>query len=60
MGRAYTDIDFAGYRKQARAVNEMMTALEYTEDKAVYMMSEGDRSIFHQKKGSLYGDRSST
>jgi len=23
MGRAYTDIDFAGYRKQAKAVNEM-------------------------------------
>jgi len=56
MGRAYTDIDFAGYRKQARAVNQMMTALDYTEDKAVYMMSEGDRSIFHQNNGSLYVD----
>jgi len=56
MGRAYTDIDFAGYRKQARAVKEMMSALDYTEDKAVFMMSEGDRSIFHQIKGSLYVD----
>jgi hypothetical protein len=56
MGRAYTDIDFAGYRKEARAVKEMMTALEYREDKAVYMMSEGDRSIFHQINGSLYVD----
>ena len=56
MGRAYTDIDFAGYRAQASAVNQMMTALNYTEDRAVFMMSEGDRSIFNQVNGSLYVD----
>ena len=56
MGRAYTDIDFAGYRKQAKAVNEMMTALDYKESKEIYIMSEGDRSIFHQVNGSLYVD----
>ena len=56
MGRAYTDIDFAGYRNQARAVNEMMTSLDYKESKEVFIMSEGDRSIFHQVNGSLYVD----
>jgi hypothetical protein len=56
MGRAYTDIDFAGYRKEAKAVSEMMTALDYKESKEVYIMSEGDRSIFHQINGSLYVD----
>ena len=56
MGRAYTDIDFAGYRKEAKAVNEMMTALDYTESKEVFIMSEGDRSIFYQNNGSLYVD----
>lgn len=56
MGRAYTDIDFAGYRNQARAINEMMTTMDYKESKEVYIMSEGDRSIFHQVNGSLYVD----
>lgn len=56
MGRAYTDIDFAGYRSEARAVNEMMTALDYKESREVFIMSEGDRSIFHQVNGSLYVD----
>jgi len=56
MGRAYTDIDFAGYRKEAKAVNQMMTALGYKESREVFIMSEGDRSIFHQVNGSLYVD----
>jgi len=56
MGRAYTDIDFAGYRKEAKAVKEMMNILDYKESKEVYLMSEGDRSIFHQNNGSLYVD----
>ena len=56
MGRAYTDIDFAGYRNQAQDVNEMMTALDYKESREVFIMSEGDRSIFHQINGSLYVD----
>lgn len=56
MGRAYTDIDFAGYRKEAKAVNQMMTALDYKESREVFIMSEGDRSIFHQVNGSLYVD----
>ena len=56
MGRAYTDIDFAGYRNEAKAINQMMTALEYKDSREVFIMSEGDRSIFHQVNGSLYVD----
>ena len=45
MGRAYTDIDFAGYRKEASPVKELMKNLGYEEQKEVFIMSEGDRSI---------------
>jgi hypothetical protein len=56
MGRAYTDIDFAGYRKQARDVRNMMENLGYEEIKEVFIVSEGDRAIFHQKNGTLHVD----
>lgn len=56
MGRAYTDIDFAGYRKQARDVRNMMENLGYEELKEVFIVSEGDRAIFHQRNGSLHVD----
>ena len=56
MGRAYTDIDFAGYRKQAGPVKELMQDLGYEEQKEVFIVSEGDRSIFHQINSSLYVD----
>ena len=32
MGRAYTDIDFAGYRKQAKEIRVLMAGLGYQED----------------------------
>jgi hypothetical protein len=56
MGRAYTDIDFAAYRKQNKEIKELMTGLGYQEDREVFIVSEGDRSIFHQLKGSLHVD----
>jgi hypothetical protein len=56
MGRAYTDIDFAGYRKQARLVKELMQKIDYEEQKEVFIVSEGDRSIFHHLHSSLYVD----
>jgi hypothetical protein len=33
-----------------------MTELDYKESREVFIMSEGDRSIFHQINGSLYVD----
>jgi hypothetical protein len=56
MGRAYTDIDFAGYGKQARDVRNMMENLGYEEIREVFIVSEGDRAIFHQRNGTLHVD----
>ena len=56
MGRAYTDIDFAGYRKQARPIKDLMQKLDYEEQKEVFIVSEGDRSIFHHLHSPLYVD----
>jgi hypothetical protein len=56
MGRAYTDIDFAGYRKQAGEVKDLMKNLGYEEQKEVFIVSEGDRSIFHHLTSPLYVD----
>jgi len=46
MGRAYTDIDFAGYRNQTRSIQELMKSLGYEEVREVKIMSEFDPSIF--------------
>ena len=56
LGRAYTDIDFAGYRNQTREVQELIKSLGYAEVREVFIMSEGDRSIFHQVKSDLHVD----
>jgi hypothetical protein len=56
MGRAYTDIDFAGYRKQTREVQDLMKTLGYEEVREVFIMSEGDRSIFSHQDSSLHVD----
>jgi len=45
MGRAYTDIDFAGYRNQTRSFQELMKSLGYGEVREVKIMSEFDPSI---------------
>jgi hypothetical protein len=56
MGRAYTDIDFAGYRNQTREVQELMKSLGYAEIREVFIMSEGDRSIFNHQDSTLHVD----
>lgn len=56
MGRAYTDIDFAGYRKQTKEIKELMTNLGYVENREVFILSEGDRSIFDNANVGLYVD----
>jgi len=56
MGRVYTDIDFAAYRKQAREIKDLMADLGYGEDREVFIVSEGDRSIFHHNNSSLHVD----
>ena len=56
MGRAYTDIDFAAYKRQTREVKALMTGLGYVEDREVFIVSEGDRSIFNNPNTTLHVD----
>ncbi len=56
MGRAYTDIDFAGYRSQAKEVRVLMAGLGYEEDKEVFIVSEGDRAIYNNPANGLHVD----
>lgn len=56
MGRAYTDIDFAGYRSQAKEIKVLMAGLGYVERKEVYIVSEGNRDIFDFPQTGLYVD----
>jgi hypothetical protein len=56
MGRAYTDIDFGAYSKQSRQIQELMTALGYTENREVFIVSEGERAIFDKLQAGLHVD----
>ena len=56
MGRAYTDIDFAAYRSQTKQIQELLTSLGYSENREVFIVSEGDRSIFDRPDVGLHVD----
>ena len=56
MGRAYTDIDFAAYKKQSKEIKALMAGLGYVEDREVSIVSEGDRSIFNHQNSDLHVD----
>jgi hypothetical protein len=56
MGRAYTDIDFGAYRKQTKEIKDLMTKLGYTENREVFIVSEGERSIFDRPEVGLHVD----
>jgi hypothetical protein len=56
MGRAYTDIDFAAYKRQAKEIKALMSGLGYVEDREVFIVSEGDRSIFNHPGSNLHVD----
>ncbi len=56
MGRAYTDIDFAAYRGQVREIKALMAGLGYTENREVFIVSEGERSIFDRPEVGLHVD----
>src|ERR671923_2540143 len=43
MGRAYTDIDFAAYGKHNKQIQELLTSFGYTENREVFITSEGER-----------------
>jgi hypothetical protein len=56
MGRAYTDIDFAAYGKQAKEINALMTSMGYTENREVFIASEGERAIYDKPQVGLHVD----
>jgi hypothetical protein len=56
MGRAYTDIDFAAYKKHAKEIKALMAGLGYVEDREIFIVSEGDRSIFNHTESDLHVD----
>jgi len=56
MGRAYTDIDFAGYGREAKNIRALMAGLGYTEDREVWVVSEGGRAIFGHTSLDLHVD----
>ena len=56
LGRAYTDIDFAGYRKQTSEIKALLAGLGYIEEREVFIFSEGYRSIFNHPNNGLHVD----
>lgn len=56
MGRAYTDIDFAGYSREAVGIRALMAGLGYREDREVFVVSEGGRAIFENPTNHLHVD----
>jgi hypothetical protein len=56
MGRAYTDIDFAAYRKQTKEIQALMAGLGYSENREVFIVSEGFRAIFENSKVGIHID----
>ena len=56
LGRAYTDIDFAGYVKQAAAIGAALGKLGYVEDREIFVVTEGGRAIFENPGNGLHVD----
>jgi hypothetical protein len=56
MGRAYTDIDFATYSKQTKEIRSLMAQLGYQENLEVFIVSQGERSIFERQEIGIHID----
>ena len=56
MGRAYTDIDFASYSRQAKRVSELLARLGYQENREIFVVTEGSRAIFENPSNRLHVD----
>jgi hypothetical protein len=56
MGRAYTDIDFAGYGREAQGVRVLMADLGYREEREVFVVTEGGRAIFENPERKMHVD----
>jgi hypothetical protein len=56
LGRAYTDIDFGGYSKQAKPTRELLATLGYAEDREIFVVTEGSRAIFENPANGIHVD----
>ena len=56
MGRAYTDIDFASYNRQAKKVSELLARLGYREEREIFVVTEGSRAIFENPANRMHVD----
>jgi hypothetical protein len=54
--RVYRDIDFAGRKKEARNIQELLNRLGYVEDREVFVVSEGARAIFASASNGVHVD----
>lgn len=56
LGRAYTDVDYAGYGKQAEAIRSFLAREGYVDDAEVYVASEGSRLVAEHPGTGLHLD----
>jgi hypothetical protein len=56
LKRAYTDIDFGAYGKQARTIQAFLAAQGYVEDEMVYIESQGSRLVLNHPETGLHLD----
>jgi hypothetical protein len=56
LGRVYTDIDFGGYGKQVRQIQQLLAREGYVEDGAVYVESQGTRLVLKHPHTRLHLD----
>ena len=56
LGRVYTDIDFGGYGKQVRQIQQLLAREGYIEDGGVYVESQGTRLVLEHPRTKLHLD----
>jgi hypothetical protein len=56
LGRAYTDIDYAGYKAQTMQIGNFLTASGYCEDAEVNTLFAGERMIYNHPSSGLHVD----
>ena len=56
LGREFTDIDFASYRRFFKDIVRLMTELGYEEDKMVTRLFSDSRLLFHDTKNGRHID----
>ena len=56
LGRAYTDIDYAGYKAQAAQIGKFLSKIGYREDLEVNTLFAGERLIYNHPSSGLHID----